>query len=304
MGGFASFVFSPLRSVRWFCGWVWLAAVVSAAPITVATYNVENYTLADRMVEDMHRKEYPKPEAEKAALRAVIRQIDADVLALQEIGGEPFLNELQRDLKHDGMDYPYRAVLQADDQDRMIAVLSKQPLAAVKKHTDLTFKYFDGVSKVKRGLLEVHFATTGGEVALFVVHLKSRYTERPDDPNAALQRAGEATAIRDRVLTLFPEPATARFLIAGDFNDGHAGRPVRAMLERGKTTIAEWLPAADERGHLWTHFFRREDSYSRLDHILVSPGLWSQVRGQAGRIHDSPEVGQASDHRPVVVVIE
>jgi endonuclease/exonuclease/phosphatase family metal-dependent hydrolase len=223
---------------------------------------------------------------------------------LQEIGGEPFLRELQRDLKHEGMDYPHGVVLAAEDPDRMIAVLSKRPFVAVKKHDDLTFKYFDGVSKVKRGVLEVRFATEGGEVTLFVVHLKSRYTERPDDPGAALHRAGEAVAIRDRVLTVFPDPATARFLIAGDLNDGRTSRPVRAVLERGKTVITEWLPAADDHGHVWTHFFRREDSYSRVDHLLVSPGLLPKIRGAAGRIQGTPEVGRASDHRPVIVVIE
>jgi endonuclease/exonuclease/phosphatase family metal-dependent hydrolase len=288
--------------------WVWLAAGVimtaHAEPLTIATYNIENYTLADRQVEGVHRKDYPKPEAEKTALRTVIRQMNAEVLALQEIGGEPFLNELQRDLKHEGVDYPYRTILQSEDTDRMIGVLSKRPFASVKKHDDLAFKYFDGVTKVKRGLLEVRFSTTGGEVTLFVVHLKSRYTDRPDDPNSALQRAGEATAIRDRVLTTFPDPTTSRFLIVGDFNDGRTARPVRAMLERGKTTIAEWLPAEDTRGHVWSHFFRRDDSYSRVDHVLVSPGLLPAVKGQVGRIHDSPEVGLASDHRPVVVVIE
>ncbi|HEY8931884.1 MAG TPA: endonuclease/exonuclease/phosphatase family protein [Rariglobus sp.] len=283
---------------------VFLQAECRAAPLTVATYNVENYTLADRMDEGVYRKAYPKPESEKAALRAVIRQLGADVLALQEIGGEPFLAELQRDLRHEGVNYPYAAVLVADDKDRMIAVISKRPFTSVTRHADLSFKYFDGVEKVRRGLLEVRVAADAGEIALFVAHLKSLYTERPDDPGAALQRAGEAVAVRDRVLKVFPEPATARFLILGDLNDNRTSRPVRALLERGKTTIAEWLPAADERGQVWSHFYRKEDSYSRIDHILVSPGLWPRVRGQVGRIWDSPEVMRASDHRPVSVVIE
>lgn len=290
--------------LRWVSSWVALTGAVGAGPLTVATYNIENYTLADRMVEGGRRKNYPKPEDEKTALRAVIRQLDAEVLALQEIGGELFLNELQRDLKREGVDYPHRAVLRADDEDRMIAVLSKRPFTKLTKHDEITFKYFDGVLKVKRGLLEVRVGTEGGEVALFVVHLKSRYTERPDDPSAALQRAGEATAIRDRVLKIFPQPAESQFLIVGDFNDGRTGRPVRAMLERGDTTITEWLPAADSRGHVWTHFFRRDDSYSRVDHVLVSPGLLPRVSGRIARIQDTVEVGEASDHRPVVVVVE
>jgi len=290
--------------MKGFYAWL-LGAVVSwAEPLTIATYNVENYTLADRMVEGVYRKDYPKPEVQKTALRAVIRQVNADVLALQEVGGDPFLHELQRDLKREGVDYTHRAILQADDPERMVAVLSKRPFAAITQHGDLTFKYLDQVAKVKRGLLEVRFADADGEVALFVVHLKSRYTERPDDPNASLQRAGEATAIRDRVLKRFPDPAKARFLIVGDFNDGRTSRPVRALLERGKTPISEWLPATDTRGHVWSHFFRRDDSYSRVDHILVSPGLLPRVKGQAGKIHDTPEVQFVSDHRPVVVVLE
>lgn len=289
----------------WWAVLVAAGAVLRAEPLTVATYNIENYTLADRTTADgVYRKEYPKPEAEKTALRAVIRQIDADVLALQEVGGEGYVRELQRDLKSEGADYPHAVVMLAADTNRMVAVLSKRPFAGVTKHADLRFKYFDGVETVRRGMLEVRVASDAGEVALFVVHLKSRYTERPDDPTAAAQRAGEAVAVRDRVLTVFPDPATARFLIAGDFNDGRTSRPVRAMLERGQTKITDWLPAADSRGHVWSHFFRKEDSYSRVDHVLVSPGLWPRVRGASGRIHDSAEVGLASDHRPVVVVIE
>jgi endonuclease/exonuclease/phosphatase family metal-dependent hydrolase len=278
-----------------------LAIVGRAEILTIASYNIENYTLSDRMVDDVYRKDYPKPEADKTALRTVIHQLDADVLALQEIGGELFLNELQRDLKRAGMEYSHRAVLQADDSDRMLAVLSKRPFLAVTKHDDLTFKYFDGVTKVKRGLLEVRLATADGEITVFVVHLKSRYTERPDDPGASIQRAAEAVAIRERILKVFPEPANARFLIAGDFNDHRTSRPVRALSTKGETPIADWLPLADDRGHGWTHFFRKEGSYSQVDHVLVSPALRKQVRG---RIHESPEVAQASDHRPVVAVIE
>lgn len=289
-------------------GWlvaVWLLACVARAePLTIATYNLENYTVANRVDDEVYRKDYPKPEASKEALRAVIRRMNADVLALQEVGGEAYLRELQRDLKREGTGYPHAVILEAEDKSRMIAVLSRRALVAVRKHDDLAFKYFDGMAKVRRGLLEVRVAKDGGEVTVFVVHLKSRFTERPDDAKAALQRAGEAVAIRDRVLTVFPEPATARFLIVGDFNDGRTERPVRALLERGKTPIAEWLPAADSRGHVWTHFFRKDDSYSRVDHVLVSPGLMPAVRGGAGRIEDAEETARASDHRPVVVVIE
>jgi endonuclease/exonuclease/phosphatase family metal-dependent hydrolase len=292
----------------------WIAAVgvvvtlllggLRAGALTVATYNVENYGPANRMTEAGYRKEYPKPEPEKAALRSVIRALGADVLVLQEMGGQAYLDELRRDLKNEGLDFPHAALGLAGDEDRHVAVLSRRPLTAVVTHTDLEFPYLGGREKVKRGLLEATVATADGPVTLFVVHLKSRFTERPDDPLSATRRAGEATAIRDRVLRRFPSPATARFVVLGDCNDGKASRAMERLREKGKTLIAELLPAADSRGEAWTHAYRKDDSYTRVDHILVSPGLRSAVRGGMAKIFDGESWRAASDHRPVIVTLD
>lgn len=84
-----------------------------AESLTVATYNIENYGPADRMTDAGFRKDYPKPEGEKRALRAVIRALNADILVLQEMGGQPYLDELRRDLKSEGLDYPHAALATA-----------------------------------------------------------------------------------------------------------------------------------------------------------------------------------------------
>jgi len=279
-----------------------VVAGARAETLTIATYNVENYTSADRMTaEGGFQKDYPKPEAEKAALRAVIRALDADVLALQEMGPAPYLEELRRDLKADGLDYPEAVLLEAEDPDRHLALLSRRPLAAAIRHTELKFEYAGAVAKVKRGLLEVKLATAAGEVTLFVVHLKSRLTDVASDPQSAERRLAEAVAVREAVLAEFPNPEGARFLLVGDCNDDKASKPMQRLLERGKTRIARLLPAADSRGETWTHHYRREDSYARIDHVLVSALLLPAVEGGAARIFDDPAVLAASDHRPVVV---
>ncbi len=282
---------------------------VFAGTLTVATYNVRNYTLENRMADGEYKKEYPKPESEKDALRAVIKAIDADVLALQEMGPRPFLDELQRDLRSDGVDYPHGVVLDAHDEARHVAVLSKRPFVSVGRHTDLDFVYFGEQDAVKRGLLEVRVAAGDAGappaddevVTIFVVHLKSRYTDRPDDPESVIRRTAEAGAVCDRVLKIFPDPARARFLLVGDCNDTRASRPLRALGRRGGTLIADLLPAADTRGETWTQYWAKQDIYSRFDHILVSPGLRDAVVVGAARIYDGPQALQASDHRPVVV---
>ena len=231
--------------------WLWLSLLPAAAiaeTLRIATYNVENYGPANRMTEGGYRQDYPKPEAEKRALRQVIRGMNADVLVLQEMGGQPYLDELRRDLKAEGLDYPHAALASAADADRHLAMLSRRPLTAVTTHVDLEFKYFGTTERVKRGLLEATMATDAGAVTLFVLHLKSRFTERPDDPLSAIRRAAEATAIRDCVLRRFPVPADARFLILGDCNDNRASRAAAFLQKRGKTEISTLLPAADSRG--------------------------------------------------------
>jgi endonuclease/exonuclease/phosphatase family metal-dependent hydrolase len=281
-----------------------VAGGASAGSVTVATYNVENYVAADRRVDEVYRPAYPKPEAAKTALRAVIRALDADVLALQEMGPDGYLEELRRDLRAEGLDYPHVAMAEAVDADRHVAVLSRIPFGRVQTHADLDFRYFGGRAKVKRGLLEVAVTVDGTELTLFVVHLRSRFTERPDDPGAALFRAGEAAAVRDLVLRRFPDPAAARFLVLGDCNDTRNSKPLRLLTRRGGTMIATLAKAADPNGETWTYYYHRDDTYSRVDYVLVSPGLASAVAAGGARVYDGPGVREASDHRPVVVRLE
>ncbi len=281
-----------------------LTAALGADSLRVATYNVENYNLTNRMVDGVWREKFPKPEAEKAALRAVIKALDADVIAFQEMGAAPFLAELQRDLASEGYVYPHAELLEAVDTERHVAVLSRRKFTAVRKHTDLTHVYFGEKSGVLRGLLEVRLRFGEKEIALGVVHLKSRYTDRKDDPESALRRAGEAVAVRDRLLELFPAPEREAFFLLGDCNDTTASRPIRALAQRGNLTLLTPLRAADRNGETWTHRYAKEDIYSRVDYIFASPAALPLVRDRAAVIFDAPETKLASDHRPVLMVLQ
>jgi len=283
---------------------VLFAAGLPAETLTLATYNIENYGPANRMTEAGYRKDYPKPEAEKQALRRVIRGLDADVLVLQEMGGAVYLDELKRDLAAEGLVYPHAVLLAADDADRHVALLSKRPLAETAQHTDLELRYFGQKERVRRGLLEVRLIVAGGDLTIFGLHLKSRYTNRPDDPQSAIRRAAEATAIRDRILARVGDPAAVRFAVLGDCNDDKNSKALNFLQQRGKTKIAGLLPASDSRGEAWTHAYRKNDTYSRVDHVLVSAALAPAVVGGAARIYDGEGWREASDHRPVVVTLD
>ncbi len=265
----------------------------------IATYNVGNYTLADRRVGGAFRRSYPKPELEKSALRAVIARLDADVLILQEIGGEDFLAELRRDLRSDGVRYAHGGVVAAADPDRRLAWLSRHPPREVRVHTDLRSLHAGRSEPVRRGLLELRWADDAGELIVFGLHLKSRVAREEADPGSAGLRLREAEAIRRRVLERVTDLETRCVIVAGDFNDARSSPVLARFREQGLRRLFQIVDAVDSRGERWTHRFARDDVYSRVDYILVSEALLRAPGTMRATVLDGPDVAQASDHRPV-----
>ncbi|MFT5825323.1 MAG: endonuclease/exonuclease/phosphatase family metal-dependent hydrolase, partial [Yoonia sp.] len=246
------------------------------------------------------RPSYPKPEAEKAIVREVIKESLPDVLALQEMGTQPFLEELRADLAQDGVHYPYAIHMAGADEVRHLAVLSKVPPVEVVKHQDLDFKYGDGRKLVKRGMLEVSFERSNGSIfKLFVVHLKSRWTDATTDPDSQLRRTREAEACRNRVIERTYDMGVADFIIAGDFNDHPGSGTLRRFYQRGRFSIGALVPASDSRGEQWTYFYHKQVVYSLVDGFVVSDTLSPQVETGDGHIVDTPGALIGSDHRLV-----
>ncbi|MBG30935.1 MAG: hypothetical protein CMI31_13190 [Opitutae bacterium] len=272
---------------------------LKAGDLRVATFNVRNFLVCDRLVEGVWRREYPKPEKEKAAVRSIISKVKPDILALQEMGPEPFLLELQKDLESEGIKYSHSAWMEAEDENRHLAVLSRIPIVETRRHADLDYKYFDGREKIKRGLLEVVFETNGMKWSLFVVHLKSKWTERKDDFEGAARRTGEARAARDLIKKNHPAKDAPRYLVAGDFNDHRDSSPLRRFLKSGDTQLTSLVPASDSRGEVWTHYWKKRDLYSRVDFFLATSAMFERVKNGRGTLVDFPEAGQASDHRMI-----
>ncbi len=291
-----------LRAYLWtlivLAGW---PALWAEERVRVATFNLRNYLIADRMVDGHFRPAYPKPENEKEAIRAIIAEVRPDVLALQEMGGPPFLREFLRDLELHDLSFPYSALLESVDRERHTAIVSRIPFEPVPPRKALEFSYLGDRIGVKRGLQQVVFHTAGSRWYLFNIHLKSRRTERRDDPLARLRREGESRAIRNYIKQSFPPVDDPLFLIVGDFNDTRDSLTVRQLLRSGASVLSEEVPVFDSRGEVWTYFYARNGTYSKVDYILSSPAMGLFIVQGQGTVVDLPATATASDHRMVYV---
>ena len=50
----------------------------------------------------------------------------------------------------------------------------------------------------------------------------------------------------------------------------------------------------------WTHYYAKEDAYSRFDYILLNRGMSREWTREGTYVLALPDWGEASDHRPVV----
>ncbi len=283
-----------------------LALAAGAETIRVAAYNVENYL--DAPTESRARV---KSDGAKKKIRESIRAINPDVLALEEMGTTNALLELRASLKDEGCDFPFWEHVSGFDTNIHVAVLSKLPIVARHPHTEENFLLDGKRFRVSRGFAEVEIqATTNFNFTLIAAHLKSRRpVPQADEGELRLQEAKVLRGIIDKKLA---KDANARLVVLGDFNDLKNSEPVKALIGRGKTKLTDTRPAErngdnapnensryEPRNITWTHYYGVEDSYSRIDYILLSHALTAHWLKAETYVLAIPNWSVGSDHRPI-----
>ncbi|MBI5015107.1 MAG: endonuclease/exonuclease/phosphatase family protein [Deltaproteobacteria bacterium] len=266
--------------------------------LRLATFNLENLGL--RPDEDTEAVRAWLP-VHLTALRAMLRRLDADAVAFQELLDPSLLPALV-----EGLGYPHIAV--ADDggpSPLRIGVLSRYPLrdpAAVATRADLraadrksglTIRVQGAFS---RPVLEVRWCLPGLEIYLVVLHWKSKIPSPIGSESgearweslaqvgegrlvSEIKRLAQAVEVRrvvDRHLTENPDACLA---VLGDFNDTLDSEGVRIVRGDARSagaprlTSQELVPCelAIPRDLRFTHIFRGHREM--LDHIFLSRGL-------------------------------
>lgn len=257
--------------------------------LTIASYNVENlfdlYKSGNEYTEyipntssNWNQKTY---KIKLKNISKVIKEIDADIIALQEIESLQALKDLRHTLKMEGLYYQYYKIADKKNTTIKVAILSKIPFVYNQEiRVTSSYKY--------RNILESKFNIEGKELYIFTNHWKAK-----NGPES--MRIISAKALVKRVKEIGHDK---NIILLGDFNSDYE-EYIRFKRKRkhndtsGKTGINHILKSIKQNQiasktryeknsfyNLWydedkyeryTYIFRGEKE--ALDNILISQPL-------------------------------
>lgn len=265
--------------------------------------------------------------AEKKLTADVIKKVDADVLALQEVENLDVLKRFRaKELKNKR--YKYAILVDGNDPRKIdVAVLSRYPIVAVRSYQELRSAKGPIFS---RDCLMVDIQVDSKTLVLFVNHLKSMLDKK--DPkngrkNTRARRLEQSRAVKKIVQSRFKGSSGKKaWAVLGDFNDySEAGQGTTS----GILNLVKWNQVENVVNRLpvnerWTHFYDGatggETPYRQLDYILLSKSLADgtsakPVIERAGlslkakdvtvkRLKGVTKTMEASDHCPLAIDIK
>jgi endonuclease/exonuclease/phosphatase family metal-dependent hydrolase len=286
-----------------------LATVAATAEtFRVAAYNVENY-----LDQPTETRKNVKSDAAKAKIRETILALKPDVIAFEEMGEVSALLELRDALKQAGLDLPHYEHVRGFDTNIYVAVLSRFPIVGRHSHTNANFLLNGRRFHVSRGFTDVDIQVNDRyQFTLLGAHLKSR---RPiPDADEGEMRLEEARLLREIVEQKLAANPRANLVVLGDFNDTYNTKAIKEIVGLGRNKLVDTRPAErngdnqpnpanprfSPRNITWTHYYGVEDSYSRIDYLMLSPGMAREWVTNETYIPAIVNWGIASDHRPIV----
>ncbi len=235
-----------------------------------------------------------------------IKQMNADILTLTEVGGTEDLKVLINELNEIGVNYEYWEVCDCKDSytEQHVAILSKYPIKDVWYEIPgraLYLEELDGDSEGETGIskgLKATVTINDKEIDIFVLHFKS---ERGGFDSDA-KRLAQASIARRSIVQLLNKGRNV--VVTGDLNSEKRSASIYRI--RGFDDIYEELIQTGNNEYFentdvrWTYNHKGEPE--QIDHILVSPGLSNKSEIKTSILETNDE--SISDHNPVIVKLK
>ena len=155
-------------------------------------------------------------ETEKQVTAKAIKEIDADIIALQEVENLPLLDRFNSRYLG-GMKYRHRILIDSHDPRGIdVAILSRHPIVALRSYRDER-NAANTAPLFSRDCLEAEFNLSGKSLTLYVNHFKSMIGGRKETkPRREEQAKRVAQLINDR---WGGSNFQGNFIVLGDLND-------------------------------------------------------------------------------------
>lgn len=267
--------------------------------IRLASYNVRNL-FGDR--EDVYssRPDEPIDSARENALAAVIRALDADVVAFQEVQNERVLSDIFRKkinprLPKEARFTSFVLIPARDPRGINVAIATRLAVQATLSFHDRDFGPADERNvHFSRDLLGAEiYGTPTYRFLLFVAHLKAKLGGEPAEAKRRLEAEEIRTIIEKPVFGGNPY-IEQDMILAGDMNDDPESAAVQRLRGRGAKALTDALADVDPNYTYPTHNRYKK---IRFDYLFLSP----TVRARAASIYREPPTAEASDHYPVTL---
>lgn len=263
---------------------------------SVMTFNVMRWCYDDR--DAGGQRNDPKPQSEKEAVIKIIAKVKPDVLAVEEMGNARHFQEFQDLLMAAGLNYPNTEYVPSKEGSVNLAVLTHFPILARQSITNEDYTIGDSVMGVQRGFISVDIQPSPTyRFRLMTAHLKSKIYSSHGQTE---MRRNEARLLNKHVRRALDEHTNLNLLVVGDMNDSMGSAAMREVM--GNQLLD--LRPSDAFGDIWSHFWSEAEEYSRIDYLLVSSAMISEVVSNKTHVVRDPLTYQASDHRPVVGVFK
>jgi endonuclease/exonuclease/phosphatase family metal-dependent hydrolase len=272
----------------------------TAGEIRVAAYNLLN--LFDDY-DDPYRADEAtpaKPREQLERLASSIRQLNADVIAVEEVENRDYL---ERFVNVFLPDMGYREVVLVEGNDMRgidVGLLSRLPVGEVRSHRHAQFPDQEGhPMRFYRDVLSIVIEPEGAEpIELWVLHLKSN----SGGPEAAEPiRLAEARQVRlmvDNALTANP---SARLAVLGDFNDVWGSPTLKTIVGEGERAL--WSAGSDGTDPAAVSY--NEGRFRALvDFMLCSPALTHNYVKGSYQVPQGSVDATGSDHNPIVAAFK
>jgi len=263
--------------------------------VVVAAYNVLN--LFDDY-DDPYRSDEQtpaKPRAEMERLAESIRQLNADVIAMEEVENRDYLQRFV-DVFLPEMGYGHVVLFEGNDTRGIdVALVSRIPVGVVESNRHVTFPGLDGSPRrFQRDVLEVTLEPADAKpLEVWVLHLKSNSGGREE---AEPIRVPEAQQIRRMLDEEFAGDPEARILVVGDFNDTWGTTTLKTIVGEGSGVL--WSAGSDlQDSSIVT--YNKGEFRSIIDFILCSPAMARQYVKGSCRVPQGSVETSGSDHNPI-----